>query len=81
ELSKMGARIKEAEDGLIIEHSELSGARLDGHGDHRVVMALSLAGLIAEGRTVIETAEAIRATFPNYIEVMRSLGADMRMED
>lgn len=81
ELSKMGARIREAEDGMFIEHSELSGANLDGHGDHRVVMALSLAGLIAEGRTTIETAEAIRATFPNYIEVMKSLGANMRMEE
>ncbi|MEM3004040.1 MAG: 3-phosphoshikimate 1-carboxyvinyltransferase [Candidatus Bathyarchaeia archaeon] len=81
ELSKMGARIQETEDGMVIEHSKLSGTRLNGHGDHRVVMALSLAGLIAEGITIIETAEAIRATFPNYTEVMRSLGGNMRMEE
>jgi len=81
ELSKMGARIEETSDGMIIDHSRLVGAKLNGHGDHRIVMALSLAGLIAEGRTEIDTAEAIKVTFPNYVEVMKSLGARMRIED
>ncbi len=81
ELSKMGARIKETDDGMIIEHSQLVGAKLNGHGDHRVVMALSLAGLIAKGKTEIEPAEAIKVTFPNYVEVMKNLGARMRIED
>ena len=80
ELSKMGAEVYETDDGMILEQSELKGTKLNGCNDHRIVMALSLAGLIAKGKTEINTAEAITATFPNYIEVMNYLGANMRME-
>jgi 3-phosphoshikimate 1-carboxyvinyltransferase len=81
ELSKMGAIIEERADGLIVGHSNLRGVRVDGHCDHRVVMALSLAGMIAEGKTIIDTAEAINATFPDYVNMMKSLGAKMHMEE
>lgn len=47
ELKKMGASIKELPDGLGIEKSALKGAEVDGHGDPRVVMALSLAAAAA----------------------------------
>jgi 3-phosphoshikimate 1-carboxyvinyltransferase len=80
ELTKMGAKIKETDDGMIIQHSKLKGARLSGHYDHRVVMALSLAGMIADGQTEIDTAEAIKVTFPNYVEIMKELGAKMSLE-
>jgi 3-phosphoshikimate 1-carboxyvinyltransferase len=80
ELSKMGAKVQETDDGMILEHSRLKGAELKGYNDHRVVMALSLAGMIAEGITEIDTAEAIKATFPNYIEIMSNLGAKITME-
>jgi 3-phosphoshikimate 1-carboxyvinyltransferase len=80
ELTKMGAKIKETDDGMIIQHSKLKGARLSGHYDHRVVMALSLAGMIADGYTEIDTAEAIKVTFPNYVEIMKELGAKISLE-
>jgi 3-phosphoshikimate 1-carboxyvinyltransferase len=76
----MGAEVYETDDGMILEQSELKGTKLNGYNDHRIVMALSLAGLIAKGKTEINTAEAIKMTFPNYIEVMNYLGANMRME-
>jgi 3-phosphoshikimate 1-carboxyvinyltransferase len=79
ELTKMGARIKELPDGMIIEQSALKGCTVNGHHDHRIVMALSLAGLVAEGTTTIETAEAMAVTFPNYVELMNKLGAEMEM--
>jgi len=75
ELKKMGAKIMETPDGMIIENSSLKGTSVTGHFDHRVVMALSLAGMIASGKTEVETAEAIDITFPNYVELMKSLGA------
>jgi 3-phosphoshikimate 1-carboxyvinyltransferase len=77
ELSKLGARISELPDGLEIEKSDLVGAEVDGHDDHRVVMALAIAGLIARGRTVIRSAEAIQVTFPNFVELMSQLGAQI----
>ncbi len=79
ELSKMGAAIEELEDGLIIRESRLTGARVCGHHDHRVVMALSLAGMVAGGETEIDTAESIDVTFPGYIQKMQALGARIRV--
>lgn len=79
ELGKMGADIKEREEGLIIHKSTLKGNKVRGHNDHRIVMALSLAGLIAEGKTEITTAESINVTYPNYIESMKALGAKMEV--
>ena len=80
ELERMGADIREMDDGLIVHNSRLSGAKVKGHSDHRVVMALSLAGLIAKGKTEITTAESINVTFPNYLELMKRLGANIKME-
>ena len=77
ELSKMGANIHENYDGMTIEKSRLQGTKVKGYKDHRVIMALSLAGMIAEGRTEIDTAEAFKVTFPNYMELMKSLGVKM----
>jgi 3-phosphoshikimate 1-carboxyvinyltransferase len=79
ELSKMGAKIEEMEDGLIIRQSKLKGTRVSGYHDHRVVMALSLAGMMAEGETEIDSAEAVDITFPGYVEKMCQLGARMKV--
>ena len=77
ELKKMGADIEELPDGLVIRGSGLVGANVDGHGDHRVVMALAVAGLIAHGETSISTAESVSVTFPNFLELMTGIGADI----
>ena len=79
ELAKMGADIKEREEGLIIHQSKLKGSKVRGRKDHRIVMALSLAGLIAEEKTEISTAESIEVTYPKYIESMKALGAKMEL--
>ena len=75
ELRKMGADIEELPDGMIIRPSRLKGAELKGHGDHRVVMALAIAALGAEGKTRIDTAEAVDITFPGFFTLLDSLKA------
>ena len=75
ELSKMGAAVREHKDGLTIRHSRLTGAKVNGHDDHRVVMALAIAGMIAEGETIIDTAEAAAVTYPSFAEDFRACGA------
>ncbi len=89
ELKKLAVDVEELPDGLIIRGSspvtrdpsdERRGTlSLDGRSDHRIVMALSLAGLALDGECTISTAEAINVTFPNYVELMKSLGADMKL--
>jgi len=75
ELEKMGAHITEQSKGLTIDASSLTGAKVHGHHDHRVVMALVLAGLCATGTTSIDTAEAVAVTYPSFVESMQQLGA------
>ncbi len=79
ELKKMGADIEELADGLIIRQSKLKGCRVCGHDDHRIVMALAVAGLNTEGETIIDTAEAMNVTFPEFVDLMRSCGGKMEL--
>ena len=64
ELAKMGARVKELPDGLVVEESRLRGAVVEGHDDHRVVMSLAVAATAAKGETVIRGAEAAERDVP-----------------
>ncbi|KPK77326.1 MAG: 3-phosphoshikimate 1-carboxyvinyltransferase [Phycisphaerae bacterium SM23_30] len=79
ELSKMGAEIEERPDGLIIRPARLHAAEVSGHHDHRVVMALSLAAMAVEGESVIDTAEAVNVTFPEYVKLMQAVGGKIRL--
>ncbi len=79
ELAKMGADIAELPDGLTIGKSSLKGTHVNGHNDHRVVMALSIAALIADDKTIIDTAEAVAVTYPDYVETMQNLGAKFKL--
>ncbi len=80
ELSKLGARIKELPDGLEIIPTKLKGGQVEGHDDHRVVMALALAGLAIDEPVIVNGAEAASVTFPNFVELMNKLGAKMEMK-
>jgi 3-phosphoshikimate 1-carboxyvinyltransferase len=77
ELGKLGARVEELEDGIVVCRSELRGAEVNGHGDHRVVMSLAVAGCAIPGKTTIEGAEAAGVTFPEFRDCMLALGARM----
>lgn len=79
EIEKLGIEVEELPDGLIIRGGEAKAAQLDGRSDHRLVMALSLAGLTLEGQCTIDTAEAVRVTFPAYVELMKGIGANMEV--
>ena len=80
ELGRLGARVEELPDGMIIHESRLTGCPVRGYGDHRVVMALSVAGLAIPGRTEVDTAEAVNVTVPNFLDLMGKLGAKMKTE-
>ncbi len=75
ELMKMGARVEELPEGLVLHGGGLNGATVHGRADHRVVMALAVAGTAAEGETEVETAEAAAVTFPSFVDLMTELGA------
>jgi len=74
ELSKMGAKIFETEDGMIIEGTGfLRGAEVESYNDHRVAMSLWIAGLLAEGRTIIKKAECVGVSYPDFYKTFDML--------
>jgi 3-phosphoshikimate 1-carboxyvinyltransferase len=79
ELGKMGIDVKELPDGMVVQGGKLRGANVSGHYDHRVVMALTLAGINASGETVIDGAEAAEITYPSFVEDFVGLGADINV--
>ncbi len=75
----MGGKFEETSDSLTIYHSDLKGAHIDGRHDHRIVMATAVAGLTANGETEISDAEYCKISFPNFYELMTSLGAKIEL--
>jgi 3-phosphoshikimate 1-carboxyvinyltransferase len=79
ELTKMGVDIREEPDRLVIRGGGLHGAKVSGWHDHRIVMALTVAGLVV-GDTVIDTAESVKISYPGFFETMKTLGGDITLE-
>ncbi len=74
ELRKMGVIVEELEDGLVIEGREdLVAATTQSHGDHRVAMALAIAGRAAKGETIIENTECVNTSFPGFMKMLDGL--------
>jgi 3-phosphoshikimate 1-carboxyvinyltransferase len=74
ELSRMGAQIEAREDGFCVTGpTPLHGAIVESHGDHRLGMALAVAGLLAKGETVVRGADCIGDSFPGFGELLDSL--------
>jgi 3-phosphoshikimate 1-carboxyvinyltransferase len=78
-LDRLGARVEEEQDRLTIhgEDSHLTGATVDGRGDHRIIMALAVAGLVADGETTIRGAEHVDVSFPDFFAVLSGIGASV----
>ena len=77
ELRKLGVAIEERPDGFTIEGSAggaLHGASVNGGGDHRLAMALAVAGLLADGETVVEDAESVAVSYPGFWEDLERAG-------
>ncbi len=74
ELKKMKVELKEYPDGIAIKgRSSLKAAQVDSYNDHRIAMSLAIAGLIAEGETVINNPECVDISFPGFFSVLEKL--------
>ena len=73
ELSKLGARVDEKPDGLIIEPSKTyKPAEIETYDDHRMAMAFSLSGLKIPGVTLLDPG-CVAKTFPNYFKLFQDM--------
>ncbi len=81
-LRKMGAEVRELGDGCIVRGSvALKGGRVLSRGDHRILMAAAVAGLVAEGTTTISKGDCYSISYPSFVQDMRTLGANMEVVD
>src|SRR6266571_1207541 len=73
-LRAMSADIEEFDDGLRVAGSmKLRGAKIDSRGDHRIAMAFTVAGLLADGESEIEDADCVAVSFPEFFELLESI--------
>lgn len=73
ELTKLGAKVTEEDDGLIIHSgSKLHGGKVSGHKDHRIIMALSILGVLIDGIEIDDTKHA-SVTFPTFFTLLNKV--------
>ena len=73
-LRAMGVEVEEFDDGLrVAGPARLRGAEIDSRCDHRIAMAFSVAGLIAEGKTEIKGADCVAVSFPEFFGLLDSV--------
>lgn len=81
ELERMGVDIRERADGLVIRgRGRLDGARCSSHGDHRLALTLAIAGLVADGVTEIQDAEAVDVSYPEFWDDLARLAGSERVD-
>ena len=76
ELGRLGIETEESTDELVVHGGNLEGATVRGHDDHRIIMSLAIAGLIADGETTIEGAGDVDVSFPGFFDLLSQLGVD-----
>jgi 3-phosphoshikimate 1-carboxyvinyltransferase len=80
ELRAIGVKVRELPDGFVIQGGrKLPGGAIDPHGDHRLAMALAVAGMITEKPVIVPQAEYIRESFPGFVETMTAFGAQFEV--
>ena len=79
ELRTLGAQIEARPDGFVVEGpTPLHGGTVDSHGDHRLAMALAVAGLLAKSPVTVRNTACSADSFPGFAQTLRQLGASIR---
>lgn len=79
-LRQLGITVFEQPDGLIVEGGSFQGGEIDCDGDHRIAMAFAMAALQAEGPIKIRKCDNILTSFPNFVELIQSIGLNISRE-
>jgi 3-phosphoshikimate 1-carboxyvinyltransferase len=79
-LQRMGIEITVNGDEITIQGGELQGAHLQSFGDHRIAMALAIAGTVASGEVILDGCNSVATSFPDFIEVAQKAGIRIHKE-
>lgn len=77
ELRKMNIEVVEEKDSLTIKGGTLKGADIETYNDHRIAMSFAVAGLAAEGKTIINNAEVVNKSYPDFWKDLKRVGANL----
>lgn len=77
-LRQMGADVEERDDGCVVRGPvKLKGRNIDPSGDHRILMAAAIAGLVADGTTTISSGDCYKISYPGFVQDMKALGCSV----
>ena len=80
EFGKMGVKIELNDDVMVIYGGNgVRGAKVHSHHDHRIAMACAIAALKADGETIVEEAQAVKKSYPDFFNDLKSLGASVSL--
>jgi len=77
EFEKIGAKITLDGDKMLVEGSKITGTKVSSHHDHRIAMALAVAGLQADGEMIIEDSEAVGKSWPEFFDDLNEIGKEV----
>lgn len=77
-LRKMGIQTALDGDTFTVKGGKPRGAAINPHQDHRIAMAFTILGLVADGETTINNAECVTKSYPGFWDDMEALGVDIR---
>jgi 3-phosphoshikimate 1-carboxyvinyltransferase len=75
ELGKMGIKTKVGDNSMVVYGGKPKGSEIEAHADHRLAMSLAIAALFAEGNSIINGAEAVGKSYPQFFAELKKLGA------
>jgi 3-phosphoshikimate 1-carboxyvinyltransferase len=81
ELGALGVPTEEFADGFRVWGGQPAGGQTSAHGDHRLAMAMAVAGLAARGPVRVAGAEMMNESFPDFVETLRGLGAELALSE
>jgi len=77
EFTKLGIKIYEEDNTLNIEGGKVFGCEVDSHNDHRIAMALAVAGLKSESPVIINDAECVKKSYPDFFNDLKNIGGQI----
>ena len=80
-LQVLGIQAEPTADGIVIQGGQMSGGRVDSHGDHRIAMAFAMGALRAAGEIRIDDCANVNTSFPGFAELARSVGLQVSVND
>ena len=73
-LVALGVKAEATDDGIVIEGGPIGGGEVESHGDHRIAMSFTVAGLRATGDIVINNCANVATSFPTFVDLAQQSG-------